>query len=372
VTASEHSGEHVRLPPRGARSWYDVLDVARDASDREIEAAYDRAIALIEGDSVGGYMVLDPDARASAKSDVETAFLVLSDPTMRAAFDASIGADDKQAALNRELAAAQLLDEDEWIASGPPVPATAAQREPSGPAPVADAANDDEEATAAAADRSEAETAPPSGAPPTPSSVGGGLRFLAPVYDDTSGPVAASPAAPDEDEGPALDEDRPSREPALSIAPACEDDGAVASTAEAPAEPPAPPPELRRAPTPRLTRDAPLDPDAVLTAPPTQQPLVSHIQTLPPELEHVLVEGAEVNGQVIRRLRESRNLSVDEVASATHIRKAYLVAIEDMDVDELPARVYLRGFLTQIARVLKVDKKALSDGYLSFIERFQK
>ena len=31
MTASEHSGDHVRLPPRGARSWYDVLDVARDA-----------------------------------------------------------------------------------------------------------------------------------------------------------------------------------------------------------------------------------------------------------------------------------------------------------------------------------------------------
>ena len=94
--------------------------------------------------------------------------------------------------------------------------------------------------------------------------------------------------------------------------------------------------------------------------------------TLPPELEHVLAEGSEVNGEVIRRLRESRNLELEEVAAATHIRRAYLEAIENMDTSELPARVYLRGFLTQIARVLKVDKKVLSEGYLAFVERYQR
>jgi hypothetical protein len=353
LTASEHSGEHVRLPPMGARTWYDVLDVARDASDTEIEAAYDRAIALIEGDSVGGYMVLDPDAKASAKSDVETAFLVLSDPNMRAAFDAAIGEDDNKASRDEALAAAQLLDEEEWIASGPPSPGSTPPREASGPTRVADAANDDREAATGAptVEASEAATAPPSTNPPGGGG-GGGLRFLSPVFDDTSGPV---PASEGEDAGD--DDDLPAEAgpgPALTVAA------------------PAGPSGLSKAPPPRLTREEPLDPDMVPTAPPTAQPVVSHIKTLPPELEHVLVEGAEVNGQVIRRLRESRQLTVDEVAAATHIRKAYLEAIENMDVNELPARVYLRGFLTQIARVLKVDKKALSDGYLSFIERFQK
>lgn len=97
----------------------------------------------------------------------------------------------------------------------------------------------------------------------------------------------------------------------------------------------------------------------------------SNVRTLPPELAEALVEGSEVNGQVLRRLRESRGLSIDELSAATHIRKPYIIALEEMSLEELPARVYLRGFLTQIARVLKVDKKRLTDGYVEFAERFK-
>lgn len=78
----------------------------------------------------------------------------------------------------------------------------------------------------------------------------------------------------------------------------------------------------------------------------------------------------EVNGQTLRRLREARRLSLDELAEATKIRRPYLAAIEEQDFENLPSRVYLRGFLTQIARVLRVDKVRLADGYLAFIARF--
>jgi transcriptional regulator with XRE-family HTH domain len=78
----------------------------------------------------------------------------------------------------------------------------------------------------------------------------------------------------------------------------------------------------------------------------------------------------EVNGQTLRRLREARRLTMDELAEATKIRRPYLAAIEEQDLDALPSRVYLRGFLTQIARVLRVDKEKLADGYLAFIARF--
>jgi flagellar biosynthesis protein FlhG len=77
-----------------------------------------------------------------------------------------------------------------------------------------------------------------------------------------------------------------------------------------------------------------------------------------------------VNGQVLKKLREARGLSLDELAELTKIRRPYLQAIEDQDLENLPARVYLRGFLTQIARALRVDKTRLAEGYVSFVARF--
>ena len=50
-------------------------------------------------------------------------------------------------------------------------------------------------------------------------------------------------------------------------------------------------------------------------------------------------------------------------------RKEVVKAIEEQDIPNLPARVYLRGFLTQIARVLKVDRARLADGYLACVEK---
>lgn len=78
----------------------------------------------------------------------------------------------------------------------------------------------------------------------------------------------------------------------------------------------------------------------------------------------------EVNGQTLRRLREARKMSLTELSELTKIRKPYLAAIEEQDVENLPSGVYLRGFLTQIARVLRVDKVKLAEGYLAFIARF--
>ncbi len=83
-------------------------------------------------------------------------------------------------------------------------------------------------------------------------------------------------------------------------------------------------------------------------------------------------DSGEIPGALIRELREARGLTLEDMASATKIRKPYLRAIEEEDHPNLPARVYLRGFLTQIARMLKVDRQRLADGYLLTAERLSK
>ncbi|MFZ9889948.1 MAG: helix-turn-helix domain-containing protein, partial [Myxococcota bacterium] len=98
--------------------------------------------------------------------------------------------------------------------------------------------------------------------------------------------------------------------------------------------------------------------------------LPRHLSILPQEAAPLPIPSIdEIDGTVVRRLRQERGLSLEVLAAHTHIGKAYLQAIEDNAVDELPARVYLRGFLTQVARVLRVDRRLLADGYLRFVER---
>ena len=78
----------------------------------------------------------------------------------------------------------------------------------------------------------------------------------------------------------------------------------------------------------------------------------------------------EVNGQVLKKLREARGMTLDELAEQTKIRRPYLQAIEEQDLENLPSRVFLRGFLTQVARALRVDKHRLAEGYVAFVARF--
>ncbi len=60
-------------------------------------------------------------------------------------------------------------------------------------------------------------------------------------------------------------------------------------------------------------------------------------------------------GDLLRQSREQLGLSLDEVEASTHIRRAYLEALEAENFDALPNRVATRGFLRNYASALKLD-----------------
>lgn len=64
-------------------------------------------------------------------------------------------------------------------------------------------------------------------------------------------------------------------------------------------------------------------------------------------------------GRTLKRTREERNLSLDEAARATKIRKEFLLAIEDDKLDALPGPVFARGFVRSYAEYLSLDAPAL-------------
>lgn len=66
-------------------------------------------------------------------------------------------------------------------------------------------------------------------------------------------------------------------------------------------------------------------------------------------------------GEVLRSTRERRGLSIDQVAQDTRISTRFLEALEAEQFDELPAPVYVRGFLRSYAGYLRLDAQPLLD-----------
>ncbi len=88
------------------------------------------------------------------------------------------------------------------------------------------------------------------------------------------------------------------------------------------------------------------DPDRMSMAPP--QPSVDH--------------GADI-GSALRAAREFRGLTPREVAEATRIRQAYIEAIEDLRLDELPSRPFTIGYVKAYAKLLGLDGDAAVDRF---------
>ncbi|CAG1001166.1 hypothetical protein MYXO_03027 [Myxococcaceae bacterium] len=74
--------------------------------------------------------------------------------------------------------------------------------------------------------------------------------------------------------------------------------------------------------------------------------------------------GSECDGARLRKARVRRGLEIDEIASITKINPTYLRAIEDELVDQLPAAVYVRGFVKAFARCVGLDPVASAQSYM--------
>ncbi len=64
-------------------------------------------------------------------------------------------------------------------------------------------------------------------------------------------------------------------------------------------------------------------------------------------------------GELLKKAREDKRLSLHEVALFLKINSRVLQAIEDGDASHLPARTFLRGFIQSYAKFLKLDPAAV-------------
>ncbi len=68
-------------------------------------------------------------------------------------------------------------------------------------------------------------------------------------------------------------------------------------------------------------------------------------------------------GEHLKREREMRGVSLEEIAAATRINTRFLEAIESERWDQLPGGVFNRGFIRSIARFLGMDEDSLVAEY---------
>jgi transcriptional regulator with XRE-family HTH domain len=64
---------------------------------------------------------------------------------------------------------------------------------------------------------------------------------------------------------------------------------------------------------------------------------------------------AEGHGEFLRRERELRHISLDDVAERTKINRRYLAAIEEGHYDRLPGEAFIRGFIRAYAQSVGLD-----------------
>lgn len=76
----------------------------------------------------------------------------------------------------------------------------------------------------------------------------------------------------------------------------------------------------------------------------------------------------EFNGSMLMHARLSKNIELKEIAANTNISKRYLLNIENENFDELPARIYLKGFILSYARYLGLDSEKIAN---TIIEKFE-
>ncbi|WP_220728154.1 helix-turn-helix domain-containing protein [Apilactobacillus xinyiensis] len=68
-------------------------------------------------------------------------------------------------------------------------------------------------------------------------------------------------------------------------------------------------------------------------------------------------------GQTLKKAREDKNLTIDDLQKNTKIQKRYLVAIEENNFDELPGDFYVRAFIKQFADAVGLNGFELLNSY---------
>ncbi len=85
--------------------------------------------------------------------------------------------------------------------------------------------------------------------------------------------------------------------------------------------------------------------------------------------EPLVTPETEVTGALLRQVREARGITLADISARTKVGGAHLRAIEEERWEVMPAEVYLRGFLVEFARCLRLRPEHVTQSYLARYRR---
>lgn len=327
------------------QTHYEVLEISVGATVADVKSAYERLSNLYSDEQVVLYGLIDANLASALRARLKEAHDVLVDDSRRDAYDVKIGLPPrapvvkKPAPVSRPLAPAPSWSDNYTFVS----PASAPPPPPTSNYTYVVAAPSLTVPTAPMPPKPVLAPAPPPAPPPPeePPPKRLGLRMLPPAEPP---PEAAA-------------------EPPVEAPP----EEAVAPVVEAPPPVEAPPVELSQEPgVDSAPTFVPVADESALVV---SKPAVARefrVEARPKPYE--IPEGVEINGDLLRQVRLARGLTLAQLADRTRISTKHLENVEGDRYDSLPAGVYLRGILMNLARELGLDGLRVSKSYLTFVD----
>lgn len=78
------------------------------------------------------------------------------------------------------------------------------------------------------------------------------------------------------------------------------------------------------------------------------------------------------DGAFIQKIRHYKNINLEQLSDRSKISKTYLLAIESHDFESLPAKVFVRGFIVQISKLLILDTDKVTNSFMKIFDKAQK
>ncbi len=75
------------------------------------------------------------------------------------------------------------------------------------------------------------------------------------------------------------------------------------------------------------------------------------------------------DGETLRMIRETRGWSCEDVSRITKIPLKFVQSLEDGAIAKLPARVYIQGFIKNLATLYRLDPNRVAKSYIEALDK---
>lgn len=82
------------------------------------------------------------------------------------------------------------------------------------------------------------------------------------------------------------------------------------------------------------------------------------------DLEKQFSAETNCDGKFLKQVREYKKIPLERMSEITKISAYYISSMEKMDAKNLPAPVFVRGYVAQVCKVLGLDEKKVCESYM--------